>query len=639
MLRRINSKSLTYQIIGFIVVIILVVMVVSIYTTRYLMSKVMMVNSKNYITSIASENINRIEGALNKTENQAINFRYLIQNNLLNQQEIDEMVSKHLLSSPEIVSCGLAYTQESSQTASSYVFCRITDRVDKLSLNPNVYLYQDWFQIPEMTSEARWSEPWFDTEGSHKLVSSYSIPVMDGTKVRGIIRLDMDLATMQNLVMPAEQKQMGYMFLISGFGTIVTHPADSLVMNYTIFSYAEANHDKQLREIGRDMIKGNTGFVRETGKGENYNHWLAYAPLKSNGWSLGVVVAHKDIFKDLNLLLLIQTLATIIGFLLMLGVVFARVIQINRPLSSLTQAAEHIGEGNFDVPLPKSNSFYELAMLTQSFESMRQSLKTYIENLRRTTEEKNRILSEVTFASTIQRNLIPKNTTENGGSDPLRIYGILEPAGDIGGDLFDYFPINENLFCFAIADVLGKGIVAAMTMTMVTTYLRAKAAYHEQPDTLLSDLNRYLCVSSTESNFVTIILGIIDLRNGSLSFSNAGHVPLFVRKADRSFTKYGETHSTALGVFPDLKIGMETIRLDLGDELILFTDGITEAMTVAESFFGIERLEQVIKDLHNPHAETTAKAILNGARKFSDTLDQYDDITILVIDFLHPKLP
>lgn len=636
MLRKINSKSISYQIVIFIFSFILLIMLSSILMTRFLMSKVMANNARSYILSVAQENINRIDGKLTRIQTLAQNLRYVVQNNLLEKTQVDSMVARLLSVNPEIMSCGIAYVPEHTHGRDSFVLCKIRNRVDKVDLSLDTYPYQDWFQIPYLAGEARWSEPWYDNDGSRRLVSSYSIPIFEGDGVSGIVRLDIDLTTMQHLVMPAEEKQLGFMFVISAVGTVVTHPADSLVMNYTIFSFAEAYNDKQLREIGRDMIHGKTGFVRMKPNSYNPNNWIAYAPLKSNGWSLGVVVAHKDIFKDLNLLLLIQTLVSVLGFLLLSGVILAKLLQVNKPLKALTDSAIHIGKGDFDTPMPQNNSFYEISLLTSSFDTMRQSLKNYIENLKRTTEEKNRILGEVNFASTIQRNLIPKNSAQSDTIDPLRIYGILQPAGEIGGDLYDYFPINDRTYCFAIADVSGKGIAAAMTMTIVSTYIRAKASYHENPDTLLNDLNRFLCSSSTESNFVTMILGMIDLHTGIMRYSNAGHVPLFIRKSDRSYNKYPETHSTALGVFDNLKIGFDTVRLDLGDELILFTDGITEAMTVSESFFGIERLEEIIRNLQNPHAETTAKAILSGARKFSDTRDQYDDITILIIDFLHP---
>lgn len=637
MLRRIRVRSLTYQLIGFISVFILAILVASLILTRVLMSNVMMSNAKNNVISIAQLNINRIEGTLGRIQNQALNVRYLENVKILSPAETDAMIEKLLLTSPDLVSICIAHDPDRPNPFPAKVYYKSGTAILQTILESGAYAYQDWFQIPLMTGDDRWTEPWFDVEGNHKLVSSYSIPINGTGEVTGVLRFDVALATLQQLITPSDQTDLGYMYLISGNGTIVAHPADSLVMNESIFSLAESLGDNQLRKIGQEMIKGGSGFVQLTEDTPQKNDWLTYAPLGSNGWSLGVVIAHTQIFKDLQRLQVSQFGIFVLAFLLLSLVIVLRTIHINKPLTALTAAAASMGSGNFDVELPEAQTFTELAQLSQSFNNMKNSLRDYIQNLRSTTEEKNRIMSEVLFASTIQRNLIPSNPENSIYQDRLRIHGILEPAGDIGGDLYDYFMIDNDIFCFAIADVVGKGIVAAMTMTMVSTHLRAKGSYHNSPDTFLEDLNKFLCINNIEANFVTMILGMIDLRTGKLSFSNAGHVPLYIRKVDRSFTKYSDTHSTALGMFPDLSIGYQTVQLDLGDEIILFTDGITESMTKSESFFGIERLEEVISELQNPHAETTAKAILAGARKFSDTDNQYDDITILVIDFLHPR--
>ncbi|MCK9310429.1 MAG: serine/threonine-protein phosphatase, partial [Candidatus Cloacimonetes bacterium] len=116
-----------------------------------------------------------------------------------------------------------------------------------------------------------------------------------------------------------------------------------------------------------------------------------------------------------------------------------------------------------------------------------------------------------------------------------------------------------------------------------------------------------------------------------------GHVPMFVRKMDRSFIKFAETHSTAVGVFEELQVASESIQLDIGDEIILFTDGITEAMNDQEEFLGISGLETIIGKLGNPNPQKSATIILDEVRKFSQTSKVKDDITILVMDFKHPQ--
>jgi len=339
-----------------------------------------------------------------------------------------------------------------------------------------------------------------------------------------------------------------------------------------------------------------------------------------------------------NTILLIQTLASLLIFLLVAAIIYGRAISVSKPLKTLAIAADKIGSGDFDAPLPRSEKSHEISILTASFASMQRSLKDYIANLKTTTEEKNRIRTDVIYASEIQTNLIPKNTEHPLGIKELRAYGILEPAGDIGGDLYDYFMMDEDHFCFVIADVLGKGIVAAMSMTMVSTLLPSIAPYHKSSSEMLQKLNVFLCQNNLEANFTTVLLGIINLKTAELQYSNSGHVPMFVRKIDGSFTRYSETHSTALGVFEDLQIASDTITLNKGDEIILFTDGITEAMNAKEEFLGIGGLEDIIAKLPAPNPKNTANAILQAVHQHALGSTHKDDITLLVIDFQHPGL-
>ena len=184
-----------------------------------------------------------------------------------------------------------------------------------------------------------------------------------------------------------------------------------------------------------------------------------------------------------------------------------------------------------------------------------------------------------------------------------------------------------------IADVTGKGIVASMTMTMVSTYLRTVSTYHYTTGEIMQNLNNFLCKQTSASNFVTALLGILNLKNGKLEFSNAGHTPLIIRNIDNDYKIISETHSSPLGVFENIVIGSAAITLEKGDEIILFTDGITETMNPAEDFLELKGLENIITELNSTNPEQTAVQILQKVHSFAQNTPQKDDITILVIDY------
>jgi len=340
--------------------------------------------------------------------------------------------------------------------------------------------------------------------------------------------------------------------------------------------------------------------------------------------------------QDLNLILIIQTLISVLAFLAISVIVYQRTLHVSRPLKTFSDIAAQIGKGDFDAKLPHQSKTYEIDRLTNAIAAMQTSLKDYIHNLEVTNNEKNRILTEVRIASEIQQNLIPKNSNTPLMGGLIRAYGVLETAGEIGGDLFDYFPIGDNYFGFVVADVAGKGIVAAMTMTIASTFLRTNSASYLSTSQNLEALNNFLCHYNIEANFVTVLIGIIDLQTGNLEYSNAGHVPMIIRKMDRSYKVYADTHSNPVGVFENLVIGHDNIQLDLGDELILFTDGITEAMNITEDYLGVAGLEKVIGTLGMPNPQKSATYILDYVHQYATNSLHKDDITILCIDYKHP---
>ncbi len=633
-----KHKSLANQIVIFIFSFILAVWLLSTLLTRHLMSGVMKRNAEESVEYLANQSIFQIESRLKKIQTHASDLALLIDSISPENPTVEALIKKILIASPEIESICIAFkSSRVPESAKAVQYINELNQIRQINLNNQSFMFRSWFHIPMLTQVDYWSEPWYDSIGTRKTITTYSIPFSINGITSGVVRIDLSIDHLQRVVMPHQLKRSGYSLLISSKGTIVSHPNDDLVMNESIFSLAQELQDNQLRDIGRDMLRGNKAFVKLVGSETLKGQWIFYAPLISNSWSLGIIISDSDVFKDLRLLLLIQLLIAFAGFLILAVIVYARTLHIYKPLKMLTKVAQMIGAGNFDTDIPLSNTVNEISMLEESLLSMKNSLGGYVDNLRKTTEEKNKIQSEVLFASDIQKKLIPSNDNPLCCSPELRIYGVVEPASGIGGDLYDYFMVDENHFCFVIADVLGKGIAAAMTMVMVSTLIRSKAAKFSTIREVLKDINLYLCENSHESNFVTINLGLLNIKTGELEYSNAGHVPMYIRKANRKLLKYAETHSTALGVFPNIAIASDTIQLDLGDEIILFTDGITEAMSTTEAFFGYQRLENILEGITVQKPEFTVKAILNGVKQFSDSNKQTDDITILVMDFLHPK--
>ncbi|MBW6514187.1 MAG: SpoIIE family protein phosphatase [Candidatus Syntrophosphaera sp.] len=626
-----KTKTLAFQIISFIFFFLVIVLAVTFLIIGQLINRVTIDSANESIGNLLSEKVQLIDKKLVRIMTQGRTFRNVVSSDVLDETELRRQLLHLLYDNPDLISVCLAYGEGSGREPRVYQL--LEGRLSsKLIANPD-YQYKDWYQIPYLTQKSYWSDPWFDADGSAQLVCSYSLPLVVNGSLMGILRLDLPLENLQRIALSIKAKDTGYAFLLSYNGTIVAHPEDSLAMNYTIFDLAEIHQDARLREIGKSIVNDESGIARIKDWDPEGDVWIYYRPLPSSHWTLAMIVPHAELVSDYNKLTLIYLIAAVIAFLIVAAIVYGRTHAINQPLKNLVDSLKLVGRGDLDFELSTSTNAYEIKFLTEAFEQMRASLKEYITNLRQVTAERNRIMNEVLFASAIQRNLIPKH--DNPGLRPQNIstYGILEPAGQIGGDLYDYFLIDANHFCFGIADVVGKGIGAAMSMTMVTTLLRTVAPLYGTPAQIMGQLNGFLVKNNLESNFVTMTLGIIDLNTGELVFSNAGHVPLYLLRKDGRLRKFAATHSTALGFFEELAVESESLKLGPGDQIILVTDGVTEALSPDESLFGTAGLETILGELAETQPERTAQAILAAVRDFSRSDDQKDDITILVVEF------
>ena len=259
---------------------------------------------------------------------------------------------------------------------------------------------------------------------------------------------------------------------------------------------------------------------------------LYYAPLSSIGWSLGIVIPEDELLAEVHRLGRMVILIGLSGVFLMIILVMLIARRITGPLQALSATTVEIARGNLDARLPDIQSGDEIGTLTRSFEGMRLALKDYIKHLTETTAAKERIESELKIARTIQMSFLPKAFPPLPGKNRFEISARIEPAREIGGDLYDYFLIDNDHLFFAVGDVSDKGIPAALFMAVTKTLLKGIAESGMDPSEILHRSNLELCGENDSMMFVTVFCGILDLRTGLLKYSNAGHEPPIIVRRD-----------------------------------------------------------------------------------------------------------
>ena len=236
--------------------------------------------------------------------------------------------------------------------------------------------------------------------------------------------------------------------------------------------------------------------------------------------------------------------------------------------------------------------------------------------------------NELNVASMMQQSILPNKFAR---SDSYGLFGTMQPARNVGGDFFDVIGLPGNKVGLAIADVSGKGVPAALFMMSSRTLLKGAAMRANGPGEALSEVNDVLNEDNDACMFVTMIYAVYDPSTGDLTYADGGHDPPLVVHSDGSTTQLPVTEGIALGVLPGFDYLQDTYRLAPGDSVVLYTDGVTEAINSEEEQLGLDRLRGVFAQHPPQDAEDTGKRVIELVNRFAGDVPQFDDTTCLVL--------
>lgn len=638
-----KNRSLAFN-LSFSIVLVTTVVMGLIYGYGSWRARAMLLEDGREIAeNLSLATANQLDQVFMRAELGARTLATRLESGACSEEELIQFQKLMVEGNPEIYGCCAAFEPKTFDPGSvyfaPYVF-RDGQALKTIKIGKDTYQYfhMNWYQVPKLLGEPVWSEPYFDEGGGDILMSTYSVPfyrTVDGKRTFwGIATVDISLDWLRNIVRSIKIYDHGYAFLISRDGCFVTHPDPHLVMNESVFSVAEEMGSKTLRRIGREMINGGSGFTRFVSIALGQPGYLGYVPLRSTQWSLAVFFPEDELFAKWVSLRRLVIVFAVIGLVALLVVVVVVSRTITRPLRTLAGAAETIGHGDFNDPLPDLKGCEELAKLRGSFENMRVALVAHIANLRETTAIKEKIESELRIAHDIQMGIIPKLFPPYPHLKELDLYASLEPAREVGGDLYDFFLMNDDTLCFVVGDVSGKGVPASLFMAVTRTLFRAKAAAGMTAGEIVAALNDDLSQDNESCMFVTFFLGILDIPSGRVEYANAGHNPPYViRSESGGVERIDQRHGVPLGMFSESEYGFDSLTLRAGDVFVLYTDGVTEAMDVDERLFEEERLEATLAKSKGLSPKEVIERIENDLDGFVGDAEQADDITMLALSY------
>ena len=320
---------------------------------------------------------------------------------------------------------------------------------------------------------------------------------------------------------------------------------------------------------------------------------------------------------------------SLVFFIFFVSLAFGLISLAVKPIGYLSSRALAVGEGDLETPIALGRSD-ELGQLAVSLDWMVKRLK----QAQNEKIEKEKLKKEMDIARQIQQNLIPQDFPKIKG---FEFASVFEPAQEIGGDFYDIFPIDERRLGFAIGDVAGKSISGALLMVLVRTLLRAEAIERQSPKEVLARMNHFLRIELQEQmrRFVTLLYVILDPSTRSVTCASAGHPPPLFLSVSKKTVEVVQAKGMALGITEDghftRSLKDKKIKLDAGDSVLLYTDGITDIANTEKEEFGEEGLIRSLRECMNRQAHEALSCIKSEIVKYAGTTPREDDVTMLLI--------
>ncbi len=340
-----------------------------------------------------------------------------------------------------------------------------------------------------------------------------------------------------------------------------------------------------------------------------------------DGLTLLVQMPISEVYADRD----IQTYESVFAAILLFAVIYVLIsmlvqsIVVNN-LLLVNESLDRITNGNLNevVDVRRSSEF---ASLSDDINHTVSVLKGYI------AAAEKRIEQELEFAFRIQDSALPKNFTFP--RKDFELYAMMDPAKEVGGDFYDFFFVGADRLALVIADVSGKGIPASLFMMRAKTAIRGLAESGQTPAEILYRANNTLCEGNDAEMFVTVWLGIVDLKTGLVQCANAGHEYPTIMRAGGSFEAMKDRHGLALAAMEDMRYREYEIQLNPGDRLFVYTDGVPEAINGMEVQYGMDRLLDALNRVKGDTMKDILPVVRKDIEDFADGTDQFDDITML----------
>jgi len=488
------------------------------------------------------------------------------------------------------------------------------------------YDYKDteWYTTARDSGHAYFTDVYADSYGRGLMISCAAPFYNASNKFAGVVCMDILISDLYKATVSMENESRITAFLVDRKGGLIVPNEDG----------KDAVDIKTLDENLQAKLHDSENGVTLSSDGVYY----AYAPIESTGWSFCLCVPQDVVLEPVQsmnrsifyaMVLFAFTLLMIIAIVSMKIRAFS--LTITHPLEALVNDVKVISEGNLDR---RARVFEndEVGDVASGVNAMSLALKKYISDLTAATAEKERIGAELSVATHIQSSMLPIIFPPFPDREEIDIFASMNPAKEVGGDFYDFFMIDERHVAIVMADVSGKGVPAALFMVIGKTLIKDHTVPGTDPADIFMTVNNLLCESNGEGLFITAFMGILDMVTGEFRYVNAGHEPPYIFH-DGKYTMHKIPSAFVLAGMEDMKYKSGSIMLEPGDKVFQYTDGVTEATDADKQLYGDERLNAILNKIGGVPANDLLKAVKEDIDRFVGAAPQFDDITMLCLEY------
>lgn len=519
---------------------------------------------------------------------------------------------------------------------------RNADSVVYKSSNEKIYtsvIEHEVYNKHEFGKSSFWSDAYQSSENTSQLIAYYSpIKIIQNNAqiIIGSVISELSLKSLNENINNIKIGENGYSFLMNKEGVYLTHPNKDWIFNKNIFSVSNRSYDQNETNVRNIFNKNLTGSLIAYPEYLNYEKsWVHYMPIMETEWYLLVLVPYDELYLPLSILIFRMIFLSVLGILIIFFIVAYISKKQIEPLSNVTTQLKRFSNLSDETELTTHN---EVKLVADSLDS----LKNWFEKYKDTQDQEKKLSKQqkqdLLEASEIQMSLINTDFSGFEKRNDIDLSAIYKPSRIVSGDLYDFFFLdNENLF-FSVGDVSGKGVSAAFFMSVAQTIIKENSILKE-PEKIVNQVNKYLTRANRHQFFLTLFIGVLNIKTGILKYCNAAHTSTIIIKESGEILKLNQSHGLPIGLYSDKVYANAVVKLEQNDLIYLYTDGVTELQNEDKDHFGKDQLITVLKSVASKSSKEIITSIEADLDNYRGANKQSDDITMMVIKYKAKKRP